>query len=881
MSTLHTPNRRFDTISQNTATILENLKKTQATIENEDVCENCKCIKGECTCTKEASQIPLKEALASGKFSYVEKSIYKEADSDYDYGRIWVKKQFPNEKTGELEDWLVVYTDSEGEIIRQIASQELRKFAAEEGEPKEPKAPKPKDMGIAPGIKSKTINMDQSGEGATAKVTVEFNDAAKGLDFYQNQVGTEGKAEIPIAQQDQSKPQLQPGQVAAPAQPLVGAQPLPAPKSGLKPTVDTISKRGSMQSVTVLKEVYGSGVQHSFVNELGNQIVLPWKEDHKVNSQFERPDTGQTVRLAGYLEVKYEGDDGVVRELVESLVDATSGESSRDWKEDWDAKDQENADSSDEGEVDDSKLIEALLKEANEPSDEEILAELQSLFSEEHLVKMQEMVMKLGILVAVMNLVQSSDYDEIARQIVEDKKGVVPYDIAKRAVEEFFPVLVREGALYEDGTMTQEAREMAAHYQALLDGFLDLTDVSGDTNLEVDSSQHFTKEQFEDALWLYGGKVETASLHICKQCKQKFSMLKTALTKPCPRCGYHQEIETQAPKVDEKGKRIFKTTAPDPKWQAYFDFLDDKKNNTDLNMMSGAYYLSEKFHIGERLAGKVLDAWFNESGERKGVRDFFGNLQKKATYECPECGAPLVMGSFTLEDTGMIGNWHCEECGLEWKESDLEDSLSEIASKRGAEKNASSSDIPDEIDIFIKDGYYTDSSINEVVSSLLSDYPEHFDTIEYAREYVELVYDQLERYGDPKESSLNKQSDDISDRVSPMSWTTDEPKSEAPAGAGPSLPPNQNIQENTPQNKKVLYDSAQDEGQQFQTTINPKEKSVTVKFLDSAEEEALDQALQQPKQPATVTPGQEQQAPLQTNQKGQTSFQDQNIETAF
>lgn len=87
--------------------------------------------------------------------------------------------------------------------------------------------------------------------------------------------------------------------------------------------------------------------------------------------------------------------------------------------------------------------------------------------------------------------------------------------------------------------------------------------------------------------------------------------------------------------------------------------------------------------------------------------------------------------------------------------------------------------------------------------------------------------------------SLVKQADDISDRVPPMGWQQD---SQMPAGnpggqgAQPALPPNQQI-------AQPIYDSNKDQGKKFNITVDPNDKSVNVKFLNSEEEDALNNAL--------------------------------------
>lgn len=105
--------------------------------------------------------------------------------------------------------------------------------------------------------------------------------------------------------------------------------------------------------------------------------------------------------------------------------------------------------------------------------------------------------------------------------------------------------------------------------------------------------------------------------------------------------------------------------------------------------------------------------------------------------------------------------------------------------------------------------------------------------------------------------ALLKEAADISDDLPPMGLENKD--SGNPEGAKAPLPPNQNLQNNQPTQSQapdkgnVLYDSQNDKGPQFQTVVNPKDKSVTVKFLDSPEEDALNQALGMP--PGGATPG--------------------------
>jgi secreted protein with Ig-like and vWFA domain len=101
------------------------------------------------------------------------------------------------------------------------------------------------------------------------------------------------------------------------------------------------------------------------------------------------------------------------------------------------------------------------------------------------------------------------------------------------------------------------------------------------------------------------------------------------------------------------------------------------------------------------------------------------------------------------------------------------------------------------------------------------------------------------------------------------------------------MAPNQNLQNDNKNN--VLYDSNQDEGPQFQTLINPKDKSVTVKFVDSPEKAALTDAVNTPPQggqaqPA-ANPNLQTPAPVQSqapgNQTGEFGGEQSNPQVQF
>ena len=284
------------------------------------------------------------EAIASGRFTADKFGIYKEADNGADLGKIWVKKHI-TEADGSEADWLVVYTNDEDEIIRQLASEKLREGMLQKtAASAPPKQPNPKDVPIAPGIKSKNITMDQSGASGTAKVTVEFTDTDQALKFYQDQgepqqkaAPTEGEAEE--GEGDQPK-NIQTG--TTPPVPPTPQQPAPqvGPRmTNLKPTIQNMSRFGQQVAYVIKKEATEeekkdddkkddekevedkeekkeSSLTYSFINEHSQEILLPWTTALRVGSVFERPDTGTSIRLAGYIEQKLTPVSSLVDELI-------------------------------------------------------------------------------------------------------------------------------------------------------------------------------------------------------------------------------------------------------------------------------------------------------------------------------------------------------------------------------------------------------------------------------------------------------------------------------------------------------------------------------------------------------------------------------------
>jgi len=115
MNEVRLPIRNVNTISENTKTIIEVLlhsKEKQALPKPPSQ-----------SLKATASKIPFNNAIKTGRFESVGMGLWKGGMKEDDYGRIWVKKTFVDEKTGEKQEWLVVYTNDEDEIIRQVASE--------------------------------------------------------------------------------------------------------------------------------------------------------------------------------------------------------------------------------------------------------------------------------------------------------------------------------------------------------------------------------------------------------------------------------------------------------------------------------------------------------------------------------------------------------------------------------------------------------------------------------------------------------------------------------------------------------------------------------------------------------------------------------------
>ncbi len=116
---VHTPNKSLNKISENTLNILKGAQNQLLTQSPDKTTSPA-------YTPSLPNSISLRDALASNKYTDIGMGLYKYTSNDDDYGKIWVKKSILNKDTGKTEEWLVVYTNDEDEIVRQAAMEEWR-----------------------------------------------------------------------------------------------------------------------------------------------------------------------------------------------------------------------------------------------------------------------------------------------------------------------------------------------------------------------------------------------------------------------------------------------------------------------------------------------------------------------------------------------------------------------------------------------------------------------------------------------------------------------------------------------------------------------------------------------------------------------------------
>ncbi|MCK9435796.1 MAG: hypothetical protein M0Q12_01150 [Synergistaceae bacterium] len=151
------------------------------------------------------------------------------------------------------------------------------------------KIPDPKDIPIAQGIKSKNITMDETGAGGTAKVTIEFTDPAKGLDFYKNNVGggNEKPAEAPKEEAPKEEAKEPEGGPKAQA-PVPEVPQVPAPNSGGMGGLAPMSSvqnytRGGKQNIMITLEKVATDYM-SGEGRIDNRIIK-----HRDKGSYPKP----------------------------------------------------------------------------------------------------------------------------------------------------------------------------------------------------------------------------------------------------------------------------------------------------------------------------------------------------------------------------------------------------------------------------------------------------------------------------------------------------------------------------------------------------------------------------------------------------------------
>jgi hypothetical protein len=92
---------------------------------------------------------------------------------------------------------------------------------------------------------------------------------------------------------------------------------------------------------------------------------------------------------------------------------------------------------------------------------------LEAIVGPEQMKIMADMTKKMGIMIAVRNTGGSKDYDVLTEAIRKDKP-YAPKEFVREVVETFYPVLVEEGMIGEDGKLVPDALHVANEYDLML-----------------------------------------------------------------------------------------------------------------------------------------------------------------------------------------------------------------------------------------------------------------------------------------------------------------------------------------------------------------------------------------------------------------------------
>jgi len=699
----------------------------------------------------------------------------------------------------------------------------------------------PKDIPLAPGIKSKNITMDETGGMGTSKVTVEFSNPEKGLNFYQTLPGIEeqtAKAEQPeegFSKEPVPNPQavqMNRAQNSQAVQPV--GQGIAASSLNLQPTISSYSKEGKQAATVIVTE----NNKFSFINEDGKNIKLNWSSPLRIGSIFERPDTGAAVRLMNYAKRDIFGMEDVDEASGEAVVpEDTSVTSSHKGKVPLQLV----------GLDGNAFAIMGRFRESarqhgwSQDKIQSVLAECRA-GNYDHLLQ------------TIMQYTydpNDEDYDEDYDEIDfdDDRDGEIisslickVYASEKKEKKSKFPK--SDAAVSVDGLPGQEAATVDISItgdedaiMSIIETVLDEVGVDADTLIGEDSGADFVVDEK-----LIGGEGDGKE-------DQDFDDAEVIKGK-----AVEKEHSDDADIVDEIVKDHL---SEDPK---YYDKLKKVEKKSDLagtgdRIADVAIELSKGFTLPE-------DKW----------KEFVE--QKRSLYGW---GALIAAAKYAVQQH-LISQYYADMVSEMYKS--YRDATSRFASAADDDSTyvGGGSWMEKVLSSAKNDGGYDTSVISDKLINFIRDAAD----VDGADVTAEEVGNWIRRYNMWKSrkasfisSSFRRVADDVSDRVAPMSWTTSE-TGFTPDGSGNPLPPKQEL--NSSPQPGVLYDSSKDSGPQFQTLVDPASKSVTVRFMDSPEVQKLNQNLNTPVQTDTPSAaGQPQQGNQAGTQTAPLKFEDQNV----
>jgi len=311
--------------------------------------------------------------------------------------------------------------------------------------------------------------------------------------------------------------------------------------------------------------------------------------------------------------------------------------------------------------------------------------------------------------------------------------------------------------------------------------------------------------------------------------------------------------------------------------------------------------ISRDGQIGVKVLREVIDGKINRYGFANEDGEFVvlpnhRETRKNAKIQRPDTGENLTVieyENFSLESTATL----IDE--LVKRNTSKPEIVKEAKSKYSFEETDAEIGSPEWVDVMLESASQLDwdmakrkdSSTVNVTDILLDAAREQGvkatanDALNwYDRYYASPLWD---RYTAKQYNRfLIKRAVDISDEIPPMGW--DASDQGQPAGSGAPKPQLDSLQDENEvgqpgqtEKPNVLYDSEQDTGPQYQVTMNPKTKEVAIKFMDSPEQEKLEQNLQ-PQAPALQNlPTLNTTPPPAANTEEPGAFDDQEVPVAY